>query len=64
MEELGVHFGGDLYESEVRYLMSYEWARTAEDILWRRSRKGLHVADGTAEQVDEWMRSNPNDAAA
>ena len=64
VEELGVQFGGDLYESEVRYLMSYEWARTAEDILWRRSRKGLHVADGTAEQVDEWMRSNPNDAAA
>jgi glycerol-3-phosphate dehydrogenase len=38
---LGRHFGGGLYEAEVRYLVETEFARTAEDILWRRSKLGL-----------------------
>ncbi len=43
MVELGKHFGGLLYEAEVDYLVQHEWARSAEDILWRRSKKGLHI---------------------
>jgi glycerol-3-phosphate dehydrogenase len=47
--DLGVHVGADLYEAEVRYLVTQEWADTAEDILWRRSKLGLFVAtDGRA----------------
>jgi len=41
--DLGRSFGGDLYEAEVRYLVAQEFAATAEDILWRRSKLGLHV---------------------
>lgn len=45
--QLGRHFGGGLYEAEVEYLRGVEWARTAEDILWRRSKLGLHVGADT-----------------
>jgi glycerol-3-phosphate dehydrogenase len=39
--DLGVCFGADLTAAEVRYLMTHEWVRTAEDVLWRRSKLGL-----------------------
>ena len=58
MESLGHHFGGSLYEAEVRYLVDREWARTAEDILWRRSKKGLHCPDGTEAALDAWLAKN------
>ncbi len=41
--ELGEHFGADLYTAEVDYMLAHEWGRTAEDILWRRSKCGLRV---------------------
>src|SRR5215216_2465820 len=42
-EDLGESFGGDLTGSEVRYLMRKEWAETSDDVLWRRSKLGLHL---------------------
>ncbi|MGH7066515.1 MAG: glycerol-3-phosphate dehydrogenase [Acetobacteraceae bacterium] len=45
---LGRDFGAGLYEAEVRYLVAEEWAATADDILWRRSKLGLRF---DAEQV-------------
>lgn len=42
-EDLGQHFGAGLYEREVVYMKSNEWARTAEDILWRRTKTGVHL---------------------
>ncbi|MEJ2467256.1 MAG: glycerol-3-phosphate dehydrogenase C-terminal domain-containing protein, partial [Candidatus Thiodiazotropha sp.] len=41
MEELGVHFGEGLTESELIYLQRYEWASSVEDVLWRRTKLGL-----------------------
>ncbi|HEY0920863.1 glycerol-3-phosphate dehydrogenase [Devosia sp.] len=41
--ELGAHFGADLYAREVDYLMAHEWARGADDVLWRRTKLGLRV---------------------
>ena len=38
---MGRHFGGGLYDCELRYLQENEWAQTAEDVLWRRSKLGL-----------------------
>ncbi len=52
---LGRHFGATLYEAEVRYLMDAEWARTADDVLWRRSKLGLRLAKEEAAQLDNWM---------
>lgn len=41
LDDLGQHFGADLFEKEVRYLVEHEWAKTAEDILWRRTKLEL-----------------------
>ncbi|MEK1902831.1 MAG: glycerol-3-phosphate dehydrogenase, partial [Rhizobium sp.] len=43
-EDLGRLFGSDLYEAEVRYLIEHEWARHAEDVLWRRTKDGLRLS--------------------
>lgn len=58
MEELGRHFSGPLYQVEVDYLVNNEWARTAEDILWRRSKKGLHTAENTAQELQRYLESH------
>ena len=42
--DLGAHFGADLFAREVDYLIAHEWARTAEDVLWRRTKLGLRVS--------------------
>lgn len=54
--DLGRHFGADLYEREVVYLMDQEWARSAEDVLWRRSKLGLHLSQNQADALGQWMR--------
>jgi glycerol-3-phosphate dehydrogenase len=59
----GEQFGADLTEREVRYLMDHEWARTAEDVLWRRSKLGLRLRGKEAERLDEWMEGAPQAGA-
>ncbi|ESZ56744.1 glycerol-3-phosphate dehydrogenase [Mesorhizobium sp. C120A] len=54
--DLGRNFGADLYEAEVRYLCENEWALTAEDVLWRRTKRGLHLSREQASALDEFMR--------
>ncbi|MBV2235259.1 MAG: glycerol-3-phosphate dehydrogenase [Sterolibacterium sp.] len=57
LRDLGRHFGGGLYEREVRWFMQREWARTADDILWRRSKAGLHMtADERAAFIDTFAQ--------
>ena len=41
--ELGEHLGAGLTEREVRYFVEAEWARSADDVLWRRTKAGLHL---------------------
>lgn len=50
-EQLGTHFGHQLYGFEVDYLLSREWAQGAEDILWRRTRMGLFLNPEETEQL-------------
>jgi glycerol-3-phosphate dehydrogenase len=45
LEDLGQNFGADLTAAEVRYLIAEEWVRTADDVLWRRTKRGLIVQD-------------------
>lgn len=54
--DLGQHFGASLYQKEVDYLVSHEWAQTAEDILWRRTKLGLVMSADGAEQLSEYLR--------
>jgi glycerol-3-phosphate dehydrogenase len=53
LSELGEDLGGGVYGAEIDYLLSQEWARTAEDILWRRSKLGLHVSPETTQRLAE-----------
>ncbi len=55
MEALGQHFGGDLYEREVEWLMRQEWARTSDDVLWRRTKQGLHFSKEEAAALNDYM---------
>jgi glycerol-3-phosphate dehydrogenase len=51
--DLGRHFGGLLYEREVEYFIRHEWACSVEDIIWRRSKSGLHMPqEGIAALAD------------
>lgn len=54
--DLGRHFGADLYEAEVRYLIEKEWALSADDVLWRRTKRGLRLTAGEASVLDDFMR--------
>ncbi len=64
LNDLGQNLGGDLYEAELDYLVAEEWATTAEDVLWRRSKLGLHLDDAAKARVEAWFRDHPNRRAA
>jgi glycerol-3-phosphate dehydrogenase len=51
LEDLGRHFGAGLYEAEIRYLQTHEFARAAEDIVWRRTKLGLHMSEAERKNV-------------
>ncbi|KRB90452.1 glycerol-3-phosphate dehydrogenase [Noviherbaspirillum sp. Root189] len=55
--DMGGEIAPGLYVAEVNYLMEHEWAVTAADILWRRSKLGLHVPAGTEAKLDAWMHT-------
>lgn len=53
--EVGTHFGAGLTERELHYLRNREWALTAEDALWRRTKAGLHLDERARQRVAEAM---------
>ncbi len=53
--DLGLRFGADLTEREVEFLCRTEWARTAEDVLWRRGKLGLRFSHAEALALRSWM---------
>jgi glycerol-3-phosphate dehydrogenase len=54
-EALGEAFGATLTEREVEWLMQKEWARSAEDILWRRSKLGLRLTGAEVARLEQWL---------
>jgi glycerol-3-phosphate dehydrogenase len=56
-DDLGARFGTDLSEAEVRYLMRHEFAETADDVLWRRSRLGMRTSRDDQERLARFMAS-------
>ena len=56
LAELGEEPLPGLYAREIDYLIEHEWARTAEDILWRRTRLGLHLPSGAQAALDDWLK--------
>jgi glycerol-3-phosphate dehydrogenase len=57
--DLGRVFGADLTEAEVAYLADNEWAREAEDVLWRRTKLGLKVDAAATAQIGAFLKSRP-----
>ena len=55
LEEMGEEILGGLYAAEVDYLLRHEWATSAADILWRRSKLGLHFPKGSEAVLDAWL---------
>ena len=55
MQDLGEAFGADLMQREVDYLVDNEWARTAEDILWRRTKLGLRVGVNDRARLEAYL---------
>jgi glycerol-3-phosphate dehydrogenase len=55
-QDLGEQIAPDLYEAELQYMRDHEWARTAEDALWRRSKLGLRLNGQQRQRVADWFR--------
>ncbi|AKH19730.1 glycerol-3-phosphate dehydrogenase [Sedimenticola thiotaurini] len=54
-DRLGIDFGGGLFEREVRYLLEHEFAETAEDIVWRRTKRGLRMSATQIGRLERWL---------
>ena len=61
MDDMGENFSAGLFECEVRYLMKHEWARTADVILWRRTKLGLHANAATGALLRNWVEVNASE---
>ena len=64
IDDLGRCFGADLYQREVEFLIDTEWARSAEDILWRRTKLGLRLAPAEILNLQRYLRSHASALAA
>ncbi len=53
--DLGDEVAPGLFEIELDYLRREEWACTAEDVLWRRTKRGLHLSESQRQRVADWM---------
>lgn len=56
-EDLGKYFGGGLYQREVDFWIAHEWAQSSDDMLWRRSKKGLKMTPGEIERFEQWLET-------
>jgi len=53
--DLGHDFGATLTEAELRWLIKNEWAKTADDVLWRRSKLGLYMNSSQKNALAQWF---------
>jgi glycerol-3-phosphate dehydrogenase len=56
-DDLGQNFGATLTAREVHWLMNREYARRAEDVVWRRNKLGLRMDTAQIAALDEWMQT-------
>ena len=60
-QDLGECFGGQLYAREIDYFMHHEWAHEADDVLWRRTKAGLHLQEVDRVKVAAYMKASAAD---
>jgi glycerol-3-phosphate dehydrogenase len=61
--DMGLEFGGSLTGREVEYLMDEEWAQTADDVVWRRSKLGIRLSAEQITALDDWMAARSHKAS-
>ncbi|MEY4413967.1 MAG: hypothetical protein RIQ53_1260 [Pseudomonadota bacterium] len=64
LADLGPEIAPGLHEAELRYLHDHEWARSADDVLWRRSKLGLHLPREAHAAVTRWFAAGAARAGA
>lgn len=57
LSDLGAAVAPNLYEAELEYLCAHEWAQTEQDVLWRRTKLGLHLDDDAKAAVAAWLKA-------
>ena len=62
LADLGRHFGAGLYERELTWLRDREFARTADDVLWRRTKLGLAISEAEKREVEAWLIRHPGES--
>jgi len=55
VSDLGIYFGETLYAREIDYFIAHEWAETADDVLWRRTKAGLALDDNAQQALARYM---------
>ena len=60
MLDLGENYGAGLTQAEIDYLIANEWARAADDVLWRRTKIGLHLDEQQRQRVAKLFDSQPS----
>lgn len=58
LSDMGQHFGRGLTEAEVRYLIANEWVSAADDVMWRRTKLGIHMSDKEQTALEAWFAEN------
>jgi glycerol-3-phosphate dehydrogenase len=58
-QDLGEHFGADLYQAEVDYLRRHEWVVDSTDLLWRRSKLGLRLEATQVQRLQAYLAEVP-----
>jgi glycerol-3-phosphate dehydrogenase len=56
IDDLGEELTPGMFEREARYLFEVEWARSAEDILWRRTKCGLYAQPQHVARLQQWLQ--------
>ncbi|WP_375058332.1 glycerol-3-phosphate dehydrogenase [Zobellella sp. DQSA1] len=56
LTDLGESFGASLTQAEVDYLMEHEWARTVEDVIWRRTKLGLYLSEAEKARLQQYLQ--------
>lgn len=63
-KDLGMDFGATLYKTEVDWLIQNEWAKSAKDIIWRRSKLGLRLSNEEIFQLDTYVSQTVENLAS
>jgi len=61
LADLGEEVAPGLHEAELRFMQREEWAQSADDVLWRRSKLGLHYRPEERQRVSDWLHQHPFD---